>query len=89
MRWPVICNNDLISRIDHVTKSLAKCIQLGETVLGRPGGSAVLPYGLRNNSAAYSDQIRLRMGNLRITELDQSDSDQIQSDPTLSTEVGY
>ena len=29
------------------------------------------------------------MGNLRITELDQSDSDQIQSDPPSSTEVGY
>ena len=29
------------------------------------------------------------MGNLRITKLDQSDSDQIQSNPPLSTEVGY
>ena len=29
------------------------------------------------------------MGNLCITELDQSDSDQIQSDPPSSTEVGY
>ena len=29
------------------------------------------------------------MGNLRITELDQSDSDQIQSDPPSSIEVGY
>jgi len=56
-RRPVICNNDLISGIDRVTKSLAECIQLGETMLGRPGGSAVLPYGLHNNSAAYSDQI--------------------------------
>ena len=73
MRWPVICNNDLISGIDRVTKSLAECIQLGEIVLGRPGGSAVLPYGLCNNSAACLDQIRVRMGNLRITELDQSD----------------
>ena len=85
----VIFNNDLISGIDRVTKSLAECIQLGETVLGRPGGSAVLPYGLRNNSAVYSDQIRVHMGNLRITELDQPDSDQIQSDPPSSTEVGY
>ena len=58
-------------------------------MLGRPGDSAVLPYGLHNNSAAYSDQIRVRMGNLRITKLDQSDSDQIQSDPPSSTEVGY
>ena len=29
------------------------------------------------------------MGNMRITELDQSDSDQIQPDPPSSTEVGY
>ena len=85
----VICNNDLIFGIDHVTKSLTERIQLGETVLGCLGGSAVLPYGLRNNSAVYSDQIRVRMGNLRITKLDQSDSDQIQSDPPSSTEVGY
>ena len=69
-RWPVICNNDLIFRIDCVTKSLAECIQLGETVLGCPGGSAVLPRGLCNNSIVYSDQIRVRMGNLHITELD-------------------
>ena len=69
-RRPVISNTDLISGIDRVTKSLAECIQLGETVLGRPGGSAVLPRGLRNNSAVYSDQIRVHMGNLRITELD-------------------
>jgi len=89
MRRPVICNNDLISEIDRVTKSLAERFQLGETVLGRPSSSAVLPNGLRNNSAAYSDQIRVRMGNLLITELDQSDSDQIQSDPPSSTEVGY
>ena len=54
---PVICNNDLISGIDRVTKSLAECIQLGKTVLGRPGGSAILPHGLRNNTAVYSDQI--------------------------------
>jgi hypothetical protein len=83
----VICNNDLIFRIDHVTKSLTERIQLGETVLGCPGGSAAIPYGLRNNSTAYSDQVR--MSNLRITELDQSDLDQIQSDPPSSTEVGY
>ena len=86
---PIICNNDLISGIDRITKSLAEYIQLGETVLGRPGGSAVLPYGLRNNAAACSDQIRVRMGNLRIIELDQSDSDQIQYDLPSSTEVGY
>ena len=29
------------------------------------------------------------MGNLRIKELDQSDSEQIQSDPPSSPEVGY
>ena len=57
MRRPVICNNDLISGIDRVTKSLAECIQLGETVLGRLGGSSVLPYGQRNNSAVYSNQV--------------------------------
>ena len=69
-RQPVICKNDLISGIDHVTKSLAECIQLGESVLGHLGDFAVIPYGLCNNSVAYSDQIRVRMGNLHITELD-------------------
>ena len=29
------------------------------------------------------------MGNMRITELDQSDSEQIQSDPPSSPEAGY
>ena len=89
MRRPVISNTDLISGIDHVTKSLAECIQLGESVLGRSGDPAVLPYGLHNNSAVYSDQIRVRMGNLRIKELDQYDSEQIQSDLPSSPEVGY
>ena len=58
-------------------------------MLGRLDDSALLPYGLRNDSAVYSDQVRVHMGNLRITELDQSDSDQIQYDPPSSTEVGY
>ena len=48
-----------------------------------------MPYGLRNNSTVYSDQVQVRMGNLCITELDQSDSEQIQSDPPLSPEAGY
>ena len=56
-RRPVISNTDLISGIDRVTKSLAECIQLGESVLGRPGDSAIVPYGLCNNSAVYSDQV--------------------------------
>jgi hypothetical protein len=80
-RRPVIPNTDLISGIDRVTKSLAECFQLGESMLGHPSDSAVVPYGLRNNYAFYSDQVRVRMGNLRITELDQSASEQIQSDP--------
>ena len=58
-------------------------------MLGRPGGSAVLPYGLHNNSAAYSDQIRVRMGNLRITELYYSESEQIRSDSPSSSEAEY
>ena len=57
MRRPVISNTDLIYRIDRVTKSLAECIQLGESVPGHSGDPAVLPYGLHNNSAVYSDQI--------------------------------
>ena len=76
-RRPVIANTDLISGIDRVTKSLAECIQLSESVLGRPGDSAIVPHGLCNNSAVYSDQVRVCMGNRRITELDQSDSEQI------------
>ena len=48
--------------------------------MGHLGDSALAPYSLRNNSAVYSDQVRVRMGNLRITELYQSDSEQIQSD---------
>jgi hypothetical protein len=74
-RRPVISNTDLISGIDRVTKSLAECIQLGESVLGHSCDPAVLTYGLHNNSSVYSDQIRVRMGNLRIKELDQSDSE--------------
>ena len=58
-------------------------------MLGRSSDPAVLPYGLRNNTAVYSDHIRVRMGSLRIIELDQSDSEQIQSDPPSSPEVGY
>ena len=73
MRRPVISNTDLISGIDRITRSIVECLQLGESVLGRPGDSAIVPYGLHNNSAVYSDQVRVCMGNLRITELDQSD----------------
>ena len=80
MRHPVISNTDLISGIDRVTRSIAECIQLGESVLGRPGDSAIAHHGLRNNSAMYSDQVQVCMGNLRITELDQSNSEQIRSD---------
>ena len=58
-------------------------------MLGCPDDSAVVPYGLRNNSTIYSDQVQVRMGNLCITDLDQSDSEQIQSDPPLSPEAGY
>ena len=50
-RRPVICNNDLISEIDRVTRSIAEGIQLGESVLGHPDDSAIVPHGLRNNSA--------------------------------------
>ena len=52
---PVITNTDLISGIDHVTKSLAECIQLSKSVLGRSDDPAILSYGLRNNSVVYSD----------------------------------
>ena len=69
MRCSVITNTDLIFGIDRVTRSIAECIQLGESVLGRPGDSAIIPYRLRNSPALYSDQVRARMGNLRITEL--------------------
>jgi len=82
-RRPIISNTDLISETDRVTKSIAECIQLGESVLGRPGDSASTPYRLRNNSAVYSDQVRVRMGNLRITELDPSNLEQIRSDSPL------
>ena len=58
-------------------------------MLGRSDDSAVVPYELRNNSAVYSDQVRVRIGNLRITKLDQSDSEQIQSDPPSSPEAAY
>ena len=74
---PVISNIDLISRIDRITRSITEYIQPSESVMGLPGDSASTPYGLRNNSAVYSDQVRVPMGNLRITELDQSDSEQI------------
>jgi len=60
-----------------------RVIQLGENVLGRPGDLSSVPYGLRNNSAVYSDQVRVRMGNLRITELDPSNLEQIRSDSPL------
>ena len=73
MRRLIISNTDIISGIDHITRSIAECIQLGESVLGRSDDSAVVPYELRNNSAVYSDQVRVCMGNLRITEQDQSD----------------
>ena len=54
-RHPVISNADLISGIDHVSKSLAECIQLSKSVLGRSDDPAILSYGLRNNSVVYSD----------------------------------
>ena len=66
-RCSVITNTDLISGIDRVTRSIAECIQLGESVLGGPSDLAPAPHGLRNSSAVYSDQVRVRMGNLRIT----------------------
>ena len=57
--------------------------------MGRTGDSTVMPYGLCNNSAVYSDQVRVCMGNLRITELDQSDSEQIRSDPPSYPDAEY
>ena len=77
-RRPAISNSDLISGIDRVTRSIVECIQLDESVLGRPGHSAIVPHGLRNNSAVYSDKVRVLIGNLHITELYQSDPEQIQ-----------
>ena len=50
-RRPVISNTDLISEIERATISIAECIQLGESVLGHPDDSAIVPHGLRNNSA--------------------------------------
>ena len=73
----------------HVTRSIAECIQLGKNMLGCPGDSAIVPHGLRNNSAVYSDQVRVPMGNLRITELDQSDSEPIRSDSPSPSEAEY
>jgi hypothetical protein len=58
-------------------------------VLGRPDDSALVPYGLRNDSAVYSDQVRVHMGNLRITKLDQSNSEQIRSDSPSHPEAEY
>ena len=58
-------------------------------MLGHPGDLASAPYGLRNNSAVYSDQVQVHMGNLRITELDQSDLEQIQSDSPSHPEAEY
>ena len=57
MRRLIISNTDIISGIDRITRSIAECIQLGESVLGRLGDSASVPYGLRNNSAVYSNQV--------------------------------
>ena len=57
--------------------SLAECIKLSKSMLGRSGDSAIVPHGLRNNSAVYSNEVRVRMGNLCITKLDQSGSEQI------------
>ena len=79
---PVITADNLISGIDRVTRFITECIQLGETVLGRLGDSASMPYSHRNNSATYSDQVRVQKGNLCISDLIQPDPDQIQSDPT-------
>ena len=58
-------------------------------MLGHPGDLAIVPHGLRNNSAVYSDQVRVCMGNLCITELDQSDSEQIRSDSPSPPEAEY
>jgi len=49
-----ISSDDLISQIDRVGHSIAKCIQLGENALRRPGDSGSMPFGLHNNSAVYS-----------------------------------
>ena len=52
-----ISNDDLISEIDCVTRSITECIQLSENVLGHPGDAASAIYSLRNNSAVYSDKV--------------------------------
>ena len=64
-------------------------MQLSESVRGHPGDLAIMPHGLRNSSAVYSDQVRVCRGNLRITELDQSDSEQIRSCLPSSPEAEY
>jgi hypothetical protein len=57
---PIISADDIISGMDHVSRSIAKCIKLTEAALRRLNDSARrFPHGLSNNSVVYSDQIRV------------------------------
>ena len=72
-RRPVISNTDLISRIDHVTRSIAECIQLRKSVLSHPGYSTIVPQApqqlcgvLGSGPRTYGQPAHHRVGSVRL-----------------------
>jgi hypothetical protein len=89
-RHPPINIDDIISGVDRVARSIVECLELVETALHHPCGSAYrIPFGLRNNITIYSDQIRVSMENLHISNLVQPTVDQVRFDLVPEPDASY
>jgi hypothetical protein len=73
-----------------VSCSIVECIRLAEAALYRPSDSArQIPFRLRNNTDVYSDQIRVSMESLPVSNLVQLSVDQVRSEAVPGPETEY
>jgi len=84
-----ISSDNLISQINRVGRFIAECIQLSENALHRHGNSVRMSFGLRNNSAVYSDLLQVPRRSLPAPDPIRSDSDQIGSDSAPGPDPGF
>jgi hypothetical protein len=89
-RRPWININDVLSGVDRASHSISECIELTEAALCHPNDLACQSlFGFRNNSTIYSDQIRLSMESLRVSNLVEHSVHQVRSEVVLGPEAEY
>ena len=81
-RRPDTPAGDLISQIDLVSRSIAECVRLGEDSFRHHNDPDRVPFGLRNATTMYSDQIQVQLS-------DSATQGQIRSDPASGEELGF